>query len=770
MPVSRLSLLPLFVLLLSACGGGSSSGDDPAPTASNNAPVFTGDALIALAENSGTLVNLTATDADGDNISISALGGADAALFDYNGLALGFKNAPDFESPHDADNDNAYELAVTIADGQGGTAVREYTLRITDVDDRSCTQAVQQELALCSTAVHSAMTTCYDANGQACASADSAVTSPIQAMQSRVGQRCANPQTAGFSLSTNALNAQLAESCLGRSETLIARSYGGPQAAVYSQAAASAGSDQACLETASMQGQAYASQVVSDYQACIDAGDCSAIDTTVQAAASSAVNAINQACTDNSLQDLLGLSPASLLLRTRDDAECQLALSNPTNDVALSCAPKEAVRAVQAWHYPGGSPTQLFANHTNDGSASTITQHVPQRGEYVQIELDGAETGAVCGNGSNYRFWLQLAPQGHDVSNVVVYLQGGGACTLGDCDAHILSAIDVANGGAGGSDRILNTRQDNVGQSGGRSLVDTLEADNPYRNWTKVSLMYCNQDIYAGGENGAQGFTVNVPGQGATNYTMRRTGGHNVRTALAYTRNAIWGAMQAEDTAYDPSTIQMTLTGSSAGGFGTMYHYHYLLDELRWRNGTAVNLWGQGIDDQGATGSALRALVSALGNAWDLFNILPPYCNDPACVHVEEQVTRTMPRLDTSKYPRQHYSNVTAQIDVTQAVTTGYGGDAAGLKAWGDALRDTYCRMRDANNIPSQDNQHFYLPLISAHGFNPNNSYAPNNISTYNWMADWEQDYAVVDNVDASANDIVVSGNTITLKPFDCLP
>jgi hypothetical protein len=768
------SAVTLITLFLVACGGGGGSSDSPAPPPAppaNNAPVFSGDTIINVAENSSAGISLMVTDSDGDTVSISALGGADAALFNSSALTLSFKSSPDFEAPGDADGNNRYEIEVTVSDGKDGEAARAYTINVTDIDDRSCQEVVQQELATCSAAVHSALSNCYDSNSEACVSTDSALTNPLQAMQLAVSQRCTDPAAAGFNVNLTGLNTQLQESCLGRSETLIARSYGGPQAANYEQALAASGTDQACLETANAQGHAFASQVVSDYQACIDGNSCGTINTTLQPALSAAVNSINQACSSNDLQALTGLSAATLLQRSREEAECQVALANPqAANLDLACAPKRAVRAVQAWEYPSGSPNQLFASNTSNGSPSSVTQHEPQRGQYVQIELDATETGAMCGNGSNYRFWLQLAPQGHDLSKIVVYMQGGGACTIHDCEPQILSAIDIANGGTGGSDRLLNTRHDDVGQKGGILFGDMLEADNPYKNWTKISLLYCNQDIYAGGANGSQDFTVNVPGQGNTNYTIQRKGGHNARTALAYARNAIWAAMQAENTAYDPDAVEATLVGSSAGGFGTMFHYHYLLDELRWRDTAAVNLWGQGLDDKSTNGANLRNLVSILTPPWDLLNVFPPYCTDPACIHVEEQVTRTMPRLDTARYPRQHYGNVTGQIDITQAVTTGYGNSSAGLKAWGDAMRDTYCRMRDANNIPSQDNQFVFLPLISAHGFNPNTVYAPNNIGLFNWMADWEQDFSVADNVNASGNNIVADGNTITLKAFNCSP
>ena len=55
---------------------------------------------------------------DGDTLTFSISGGADAALFDIDSSsgALSFLAAPDFENPTDAGADNTYEVVVT-ADG-----------------------------------------------------------------------------------------------------------------------------------------------------------------------------------------------------------------------------------------------------------------------------------------------------------------------------------------------------------------------------------------------------------------------------------------------------------------------------------------------------------------------------------------------------------------------------------------------------------------------------------------------------------------------------
>ena len=85
----------------------------------NEAPVFTSSATPSVVENTTAVVTVTTTDPEGDSITYSITGGADAALFTINSTtgALSFLSAPDFEAPADADANNVYEVVVTAADG-----------------------------------------------------------------------------------------------------------------------------------------------------------------------------------------------------------------------------------------------------------------------------------------------------------------------------------------------------------------------------------------------------------------------------------------------------------------------------------------------------------------------------------------------------------------------------------------------------------------------------------------------------------------------------
>ena len=82
---------------------------------------------------------LIAADADAHaTLTYSIVGGADQAKFVINASTgeVTFKTAPDFESPGDADRNNAYELLLQVSDGQF-TTQQSVTIRVTDVNDNA---------------------------------------------------------------------------------------------------------------------------------------------------------------------------------------------------------------------------------------------------------------------------------------------------------------------------------------------------------------------------------------------------------------------------------------------------------------------------------------------------------------------------------------------------------------------------------------------------------------------------------------------------------
>ena len=116
---------------------GTSFGAAPG---SNQDPNFTNiddGTFINVAENQTAVINTDAVDPDGDSLTNSIVGGADAGQFsiDPSSGVITFNNAPDFENPGDANGDNVYELTVQVSDGRGGTDTDTVFINVTDVDE-----------------------------------------------------------------------------------------------------------------------------------------------------------------------------------------------------------------------------------------------------------------------------------------------------------------------------------------------------------------------------------------------------------------------------------------------------------------------------------------------------------------------------------------------------------------------------------------------------------------------------------------------------------
>jgi Raf kinase inhibitor-like YbhB/YbcL family protein len=124
-----------LLLVLTACGGGSSSSDAADPETTNRAPSITSDGSVSVSENTTLVLDVSATDPDGDTLSF-ALEGEDAALFGISEDGqLSFDTAPDFEVPSDSDGDNVYSLTVTASDGTVDTSLDVTAEVINDEED-----------------------------------------------------------------------------------------------------------------------------------------------------------------------------------------------------------------------------------------------------------------------------------------------------------------------------------------------------------------------------------------------------------------------------------------------------------------------------------------------------------------------------------------------------------------------------------------------------------------------------------------------------------
>lgn len=91
---------------------------------------------LVVDENQTAVTTIAATDAEGDALTFSLSGGADAALFaiDPQSGALSFLAAPDFENPGDVGADNVYDVVVSVSDGLD-SVTRDLAIVVGGVND-----------------------------------------------------------------------------------------------------------------------------------------------------------------------------------------------------------------------------------------------------------------------------------------------------------------------------------------------------------------------------------------------------------------------------------------------------------------------------------------------------------------------------------------------------------------------------------------------------------------------------------------------------------
>jgi hypothetical protein len=509
---------------------------------------------------------------------------------------------------------------------------------------QECADAVPEALRICIRDMNDTARACYADGASACASDDPDFTRALSSMAEAVEQACDDGQL--FSLSKDDLVGRLNYACQSNADAIAWRTFGGPQGAVWSDppaGACSGGSttdaeQRACLLAAHETVSDYVDDTLRTMNRCLSGDSCdeSSVEAQVQANATAAANAIANECT--ALSQLIAVNPEIYVERASDQVDCIVPTARP------EVAPFE----------PQCGP-------------SNVDHQVP-RGEWTQLVLDGEKWGSMCGDGSEFAMWIRLAPEGEPLDRVIVGLQGGGVCLFeDDCraklDGHLFNAMDDEPFGAGG-------------------LVDTTNENNPFKDWTILYLPYCNQDVFAGG-----GVTEHF-----SDFTVARYGALNLRAGVRVVRDIIWKMMdEAGGKGYRPDELVALLGGWSAGGYGVMYNYNWILDDLLWQRTAAFPDAGGGLDNRELLG--VRTLGFTKIPIWGALPNLPPYCFSGNCAVGPDNYMAFAPRL--KQVPEQQYLILSNQKDRTQQGDAFFSDEAV----WIDAIRKAYCDTKDLNGI-----------------------------------------------------------------------
>lgn len=496
---------------------------------------------------------------------------------------------------------------------------------------------------------------CYLEDGAACSDTNPDAAAALAAVEDAVGMGCADSTAisdAGFGrLFTPAtLTARIQNVCVAEVAALAARAFGGPHGAVI---AAANEDTRACLGAAHEAASAAMDAAIGERDACLadeSTGvgcDSDAANAAIEQIGSTALAAVDAACED--LSAAVAVKNGTFVDRALAQTECLAAAAHgETSPFVLGCGPRDAVEALP-------------------------------RGEYVQVVLDEATWGTRCGDGSPFAFWVRLAPEGAPVENVVVGMEGGGVCVFEeDCASRPPGLFEALQGGPPTTGPMSNDPEQSA-----------------LANYTKVYVPYCNQDVFAGG-----GATSNFD-----SITVHRFGALNVRAAMRWLRDAVWRELDALTAeGYSPQAMRVYFGGWSAGGFGTLYNFHYLLDDLQWERSVAFPDAALALNSGGALSVAgLGGILIADGPpiGWDSLEQLPSYCFQPPCAVGPNILHATAPRL--LEVPEQRFMILTNQNDNVQVATTFFPS----TEAWINEARASYCDTRDLPGVA------YYMPAFA---------------------------------------------------------
>ncbi|MEM7152579.1 MAG: pectin acetylesterase-family hydrolase [Myxococcota bacterium] len=499
----------------------------------------------------------------------------------------------------------------------------------------TCSEAALEALGTCVARYGDATRACYEASDAACASDDASTATALDDLQASIEASCGDAEF--LSLSTDAVVGRLRNACESEASSLAWRTFGGPQGAVWPEADAN---DRACLASAHETATGFVFDSLGAIGQCLGAGDCDAgtLQGERDALLADAQSAIEGACGDMSA--VIAVSPATYVERAAGQVDCLTASGHPApGDIGLECGPTHA-------------------------------QFTAPRGEWTQIVVDSEQWGTQCGDGSDYAFQIQLAPEGQPLDRVLIGLQGGGVCLFeDDCTARMMSQPGLFNA--------MDDEPIGLG----------IASDDPnvseFANWTKIYLPYCNQDVFAGGGVDEELGDLSLPRYGAV----------NLRAAVQMTRDVIWQMMDEQEggDGFRPDEVVAFFGGWSAGAYGTLYNYHWLLDDLQWPRTIAFPDAGLALDN----GSTLG--VSGLGllkiPAWGTVENLPPYCFAGECAVGPVIYDALSPRL--KQVPEQQMLILSNPVDATQQGDAFFDDEAF----WINTMRQSYCDTRDLPGI-----------------------------------------------------------------------
>ena len=253
----------------------------------------------------------------------------------------------------------------------------------------------------------------------------------------------------------------------------------------------------------------------------------------------------------------------------------------------------------------------MDAGTTMDAGVATSGPIVAANEQWTWVDFPDSE----CGTGTPTGIGVNLTNRSSDV---IVYMQGGGACWNQLTCFTVGSATDFT--GYSGTDFATDSIKTQV-------AFNRVNMNNPFRNASFVFIPYCTGDVHSGDQ--------------VTSYGGHHKGAANVRAFLARLSQTFTGPRR------------IWLTGTSAGGFGVQLNYHRFAAAFPQAEVHGLSDSAQMINPTNAT------LLADWLSAWGVQD--PPGCT--GCT----QNFNLVPGWLASTYPNRRFALLAYSRDSTLA-------------------------------------------------------------------------------------------------------
>jgi hypothetical protein len=270
--------------------------------------------------------------------------------------------------------------------------------------------------------------------------------------------------------------------------------------------------------------------------------------------------------------------------------------------------------------------------------------------DIVDVIVDGGNTydwekvelpGTVCGNGSQYRFFLRRTSS----PNLLFFFEGGGACWDHDTCSGRAGVLGAANPNGIPDDHMTRFTARYVSpivNGADPGLPLRSRTDLPTRDWNIVYMPYCSGDVHIGNR---QATYVDPTGQ---------------QPPLAWTHNGFNNTRAAAEHArvQFPSVQKLLVTGFSAGGTATSSAYYFVRTAIAPQRGYLLNDSGPVYPAPSADFNS-RGLHDQIRESWNLdsvFRNLPSGFDTGDFGSLNRVVSRTFPgdKLAYTAYTRDY--------------------------------------------------------------------------------------------------------------------